>query len=185
MQKVMVPFNEELKQRNLPQLTMRAGVSTGAMVVGDAGNPPERSDYTVLGDRVNFASRLESANKYTGSLTLISDRTAELLGDKYFLRAIGRLQVVGKDEPVMTYEPLALLEQATPEMHKLVELTYNVTQPYAEGQFADCIGATHELLQAFGEKSQGKFCALYRRLCLEFLQKPPVNFRGQIKLEAK
>jgi len=185
MQKVMVPFNEELKQRNLPQLTMRAGVSTGAMVVGDAGNPPDRSDYTVLGDRVNFASRLESANKYTGSLTLISDRTAELLGDKYLLRAVGRIQVVGKDEPVLTYEPLAPVDQATPEMHKLVEFTKHVTQPYYDGRFADCIGATHELLQAFGEKSQGKFCALYRRACLEFLQKPPLNFRGQIKLEAK
>jgi len=163
---------------------MRAGVSTGDMVVGDAG-PRGRSDYTVLGDRVNFAARLESANKYTGTLILISDRTVELLQNKYLVRPVGRLQVVGKNEPVLTYEPIAAMDSATPEDYKLVEMTRVVTESYAAGHFADCIAATHELLTTFGEASQGKLCALYRRLSLEYLRVPPKDFRGQIKLEAK
>jgi adenylate cyclase len=184
MQRVMIPFNESLAQRSLPALKMRAGVSTGDMVVGDAGTE-SRSDYTVLGDRVNFAARLESANKATGTLILVSDRTVELLRGRYLVRPIGRLQVVGKIEPVMTYEPLALVENATDEMRKLVKLTKDVTDSYAAAQFAECVGATHELLTAFGDKSVGPLCQLYRRLCLEYLRKPPEEFFGQIKLEAK
>jgi class 3 adenylate cyclase/CHASE2 domain-containing sensor protein len=184
MQKAMIPFNEELSRRQLPHLTMRAGVSTGEMTVGDAGTPT-RSDYTVLGDRVNLASRLESANKATGTLLLISDRTVDLLQDRYLVRPIGRLQVVGKDEPVMTYEPLAPIEQASEEMRKLVLMTKTVVDAYIEQRFAECVAATHELLMTFGDASQGKLCALYRRLSMEYLRLPPKEFKGQIKLESK
>lgn len=184
MQRVMIPFNEELARRNLPELKMRAGVSTGDMVVGDAGTP-QRSDYTVLGDRVNFASRLESANKATGTLILVSDRTVELLQDRYLVRPVGRLQVVGKQEPVMSFEPLALKSEATPQMYKLVEMTNTVIESYIASRFADCLAATHELLQTFGDASQGKLCALYRRLSMEYLRIPPKDFLGQIKLESK
>ncbi|HUB27862.1 MAG TPA: adenylate/guanylate cyclase domain-containing protein, partial [Tepidisphaeraceae bacterium] len=184
MQQAMLPLNVSLASRGLPELKMRAGVSTGLMVVGDAGTE-DRADYTVLGDRVNFASRLESANKATGTLILISDRTVELLRGRYLVRPIGRLQVVGKKEPVMTYEPLAPLNQATEQMHKLVNLTQAVTDSFVNGHFADCLSASHELLMTFGEKTQGPLCALYRRLSLEYLRKPPEDFLGQIKLESK
>jgi class 3 adenylate cyclase/CHASE2 domain-containing sensor protein len=184
MQNAMVPFNKQLAERGLPALKMRAGVSTGAMVVGDAGTP-QRSDYTVLGDRVNLASRLESANKATGTLILISDRTVELLNGRYLVRPIGRLQVVGKEESVMTYEPLAPIDEATDEMRKLVKMTQTVTDAYINGQFAECVAATHELLTTFGDATQGKLCALYRRLSMEYLRMPSPNFRGQIKLESK
>jgi adenylate cyclase len=184
MQRVMISFNEELVKRNLPQLKLRAGVSSGEMVVGDAGSP-ERSDYTVLGDRVNFAARLESANKYTGTPIMVGDRTVELLKNKYLVRPIGKLLVVGKDEPVMTYEPLAPIEEATSEMRKLAELTTAMTEAYMAGKFDECIAASHALLAAFGDASQGKFCALYRRHALECLANPPKEFRGAIKLEAK
>jgi class 3 adenylate cyclase/CHASE2 domain-containing sensor protein len=184
MQQALVKLNEDLQKENFPLLRMRAGVSTGNMVVGDAGTS-ERSDYTVLGDRVNFASRLESANKATGTRILLSDRTVELLGERYLVRPIGKLQVVGKKEPVMTFEPICPIKQGTDEMRKLVRLTQAVTDSYIAGQFADCLAATHELLQSYGEPSQGKLCRLYRRLCMEYLRTPPTEFLGQIKLEEK
>jgi class 3 adenylate cyclase len=185
MQEAMTSFNQDMARRNLPQLHMRAGVSTGEMTVGDAGNPPQRSDYTVLGDRVNFASRLESANKFTGTRVLISDRTVELLRGTYLVRPIGLLQVVGKREPVMTYEPLAPIEKATEEMHKLAEMTKAVTDAFAAGRFTQCAAAAKRLEEEFGTESQGKFCALYAQHCAEYLETPPAEFLGQIKLEAK
>jgi class 3 adenylate cyclase len=185
LQQTMIPFNEELVKRKLPQLKMRAGVSTGDMTVGDAGNPPDRSDYTVLGDRVNLASRLESANKYTGTLVMLSDRTVELLRGRYLVRPLARLQVVGKTEPETTWEPLAPIEKATDRMRKLVEMTTAVFDAYVAGRFAECLTEIERLLGEFGEGSQGKLCGLYRQMCEEFLANPPQEFHGQIKLESK
>src|SRR5207248_7272570 len=75
MQSALELFNQRLAQENLPNLRMRAGITTGTEIVGDAG-PVGRSDYTVLGDSMNLSARLESANKVTGTQILISQETA-------------------------------------------------------------------------------------------------------------
>src|SRR5947209_17163290 len=112
MQKAMVPFNQKLLEQGLPTLGVRVGISTGRMVVGDAGSP-DASDYTVLGDAVNFGSRLESANKFTGTQVLVSGRTAELSRDRFLFRPVGKLRVVGKSEEVDVVEAICLAGEAT------------------------------------------------------------------------
>src|SRR5205814_2875552 len=66
MHEALARFNQRLAREGRPTLMMRAGVNTGEVVVGDSG-PPDASDFTALGDPVNFASRLESANKAVGT----------------------------------------------------------------------------------------------------------------------
>jgi class 3 adenylate cyclase len=184
LQEVMIPFNQTLIERGLPKLKMRAGVCTGEVSVGDCGMK-DRTDYTAIGDRVNFASRLEGANKATGTLILISDRTAELIIDEYLVRPIGRLQVKGKTEPVMTFEPLARLENATPRQKLLARVTTEMVDWYIKGDFHQAMGAAYRLEHAFGD-GQTTLCNLYRRLCTEYLETPPDDhFQGQIKLEEK
>jgi len=63
-----------------PRLTMRFGLASGTVTVGDCGAPPEFSDFTVIGDTVNLAARLESANKQFGTAILINGRTNEMIG---------------------------------------------------------------------------------------------------------
>ena len=106
MQEEMATLNRELADEGLPQLAVRGGVSTGKVVVGDSGGT-EAVDYTCLGDTTNFGARLESANKFTGTRNLISARTAELLDGQFLLRPVALLQVAGKRQSVMTFEPLA------------------------------------------------------------------------------
>lgn len=189
MQETMVRFNELIAERrrelgdDLPLLTMRTGVSSGEMIVGDAG-PEEASDYTVLGDTVNLGARLESANKHLGTRILLSERTVELLPpDLFLLRPIGRIQVVGFTRAVMTYEPLARLETATDAQRQSVEVHRRLVDCFRRADFKVCLEFV-----AIAEQDKGarKLAALYRHACERHLRTPPgADFAGQIVLNEK
>jgi adenylate cyclase len=86
-------------------LKMRIGLSTGEVFVGDYGSA-SKLDYTCIGDTVNLASRLESANKAFDSRILITETTRQEAGDGYVVRPLGRVQVVGKEQAVAVHELL-------------------------------------------------------------------------------
>lgn len=186
MQKSLSMFNQKLLEQNLPAVEMRAGISTGMMVVGDAGSTDPKhkaSDYTVLGDEVNLGARLESANKATGTRLLVNERTAELCRDTVLLRPVGSLQVAGKTEGVMTFEALCLASEATDNQKALVAMSSDVVQRFRTGAFETCIAAARELEAAFG---QSKFTTLYLTLAEEYLKNPPGDeFDGTIILSSK
>ncbi len=182
MQQAMVGFNEQLVGRELPEVSMRVGISSGNMVVGDAGSKL-RADYTVLGDTVNLGARLESANKASGTAILINARVAIGLEDKYLLRPVGRLQVVGKSQGIMTFEPLCTMADATAEQKRLVEMTDEMVNAYILGRFEKCLAAARSLDKDHGPS---KLTALYSDVCNQFLRQPPgADFLGQIVLEEK
>ena len=83
----------------------RVGIHTGEALAGNLGSA-RRFDYTLIGDAVNFASRLEGANKYTGTTILLSDDTAQHLGGKFLLRRLGAFRVKGKTKAVAIHELL-------------------------------------------------------------------------------
>lgn len=176
-------FNDWLKTHGIDlQVAVRAGVSTGPMIVGDAGSR-QRSDYTVLGDPVNLASRLESANKHIGTITMITERTAELCGGEFLLRPVAKIQVVGKSESVTTYEPLAYADQATDAQKRLAEITREVFALFVASDFKRCL---HWLEIAEKEFGASKLFALYTRNCWQYLETPPgENFDGRIVLDEK
>jgi class 3 adenylate cyclase len=189
MQETMARFNELIAARrrhsgdDLPLLTMRTGVSSGQMIVGDAG-PEEASDYTVLGDTVNLGARLESANKQLGTHILLSERTVQLLPpDLFLLRPIGRIQAVGLTRAVMTYEPLCHLSAATPAQLQSVELHRRLVERFAGSDFTGCMEIARRVESELGAHKLG---ALYRDLCAQHLRTPPgPAFTGQIILNEK
>jgi class 3 adenylate cyclase len=182
MQEVMVAFNQSLLQRGLPSLAVRAGVSSGKMVVGDAGPAGIAHDYTVLGDAVNLGARLESANKAFGSRILVNARVRGLVADQAVFRPIGKIQVKGKREGVMTFEALCLADNADGQHRRIADLTTQMVDSFMAGQFERCLQAVKRLEEAFGPS---KLTELYADLSQQYLRNPPAAFDGQIVLTEK
>ena len=182
MQESMIGFNRRLTEQGLPEVKMRVGISSGNMVVGDAGSA-DASDYTVLGDAVNLGARLESANKATGTWIMLNDRAAMLVEDMFLLRPLGRLQVVGKSQGVMTYEPLCLSKEANDDHRKTVGMTNEIVNAFIVGEFEKCIKLAR---QYEAEHDPSKLTTMYIDISQQYLVDPPgADFLGQIILEEK
>ncbi len=87
------------------KLRTRVGVNSGKVLAGNLGSS-FRFDYTMIGDTTNFASRLESLNKYLGTQILISDSVHEQLDGKFMTRRLGEFRVAGKTHGVVIHELL-------------------------------------------------------------------------------
>lgn len=109
-QAAMEDLRADWTERGLPQLHLRIGVNSGRVVVGNIGSE-ERLNYTVIGDPVNLAARLEGMNRQFGTGILISQYTYEMV--KYDMRArpLDSVRVKGKEESVMVYELLATRDE--------------------------------------------------------------------------
>jgi class 3 adenylate cyclase len=92
-------------RRNPPKLTIRMGIATGEAIVGTIGASAARS-YTVIGDTVNLASRLEDINKVYGSSVILSEETYRLSQNVVEARELDLVTVPGKTEPVRIYEAM-------------------------------------------------------------------------------
>ncbi len=97
----------------------RVGVNSGPMVVGNMGSRT-RLSYTVMGDSVNLASRMEGANKFFHSKIMTSEYTFETIRDQFDHRYLGSVRVVGKAIPVKVYEPFARKGGAAPEIKAML-----------------------------------------------------------------
>jgi len=119
------------KKENRDQLFVRMGINTGLMVVGNMGSTA-RMDYTVMGDSVNLASRLEGANKVYGTDILISNFTYEDVKESVEVRELDLIQVVGKSEPVSIFELLSRKGLISDEKNKFNGLFAEALEAYRE-----------------------------------------------------
>ncbi len=145
-QEVVNQLNSDPATEGIPPLQLRVGVATGKVIVGDCGAPPELHDYTVIGDAVNLASRLESANKQFGTQTLIDGRTRESIADQDVLvRGLGQIVVVGQTKPVEVFQVLP--DDASRDWIKVTE---EMVASFAAGRLVEALKALDVLEKSFG-----------------------------------
>jgi adenylate cyclase len=103
MQEELARLNERWAAEGRPTLEIGIGINSGEMVAGNIGSDTIMS-YTVIGDAVNLAARLESLNKQYGTRLIVSEATRSSLKGRYHMRALGEVVVKGKTQPVAVYE---------------------------------------------------------------------------------
>ena len=168
-------------RRDVPSIDFRVALATGEVVVGSIGSDTARS-FTVMGDTVNFASRLEGANKAYGTRLLIDGTTHDMAGGTIEAREIDLIGVVGRDEPVRVYELAALAGELPPETRQLFDLYAEGLAHYRAANWAKADAAMREALSFVPD--DGPSTTLLRRI-ESFRQAPPVDWNGIWRMTEK
>jgi len=153
----------------------RLGINTGDMVVGNMGTP-NKMDYTIMGNAVNLAARLEGVNKQydTGGI-LISEYTRAKIsgqgsGDEFIIRPLSRVRVVGINTPLRLYEPLDTAENAPPELLNMVKNWQQAFDFYEKKDFL----AAKNIFQTICSKNEKDMAAKkYLNRCIKYINSPP------------
>jgi adenylate cyclase len=176
----MARLNESLTQFTIKP-KCRVGVNSGPMVVGNMGSR-SRLSYTVMGDSVNMASRMEGANKFFGSKIMTSEQTFGELKDLFDYRYLGSIRVVGKAIPVKVYEPFARKGEAAPDV-KAMLTHYNAgLEKFYKGDYAGSLDHFKAALMARPGDGPSEYYVETAKL---YVKEPPKDWDGSFNLTSK
>jgi adenylate cyclase len=168
-------WNKERMQDGRRPIDMGIGINTGTVVAGNIGSP-KRMDFTMIGDGVNLASRLESACKQYSARILISEYTLAQLNGVYRTREVDYVVVKGKTQPVAVYEVLDYhTPQTFPNLMDAVNHFRDGIEKYRGGNWESAVSAFRETLRANPDDTLAE---TYIDRCLVLEENPPADWNG-------
>jgi adenylate cyclase len=184
MKKLETELNKSVMEQNLspmPLLT-RIGINTGDMVAGNMGTA-NKMNYTIMGNAVNLAARLEGVNKQYGTWILASESTVNETGGRLFYRKLDRVRVVGINEPVRLYELLDTAEHATDQQKQLVNIFHESLDNFEKRGWKQAADGFKEALSIKDDDEPSK---MYLNRCKAFIKKiPDESWDGVYNLTSK
>jgi len=175
-------WNVEREAAGQLPVKMGIGLNTDKVVSGNIGSP-KRMDYTMIGDGVNLAARLESACKQYAAQLLVSEYTVAKLKGTYRMRDIDDVIVKGKTEPVGVYEVLDFhSDESFPNLMEVVNHFKEGRKHYKAGDWDKAIASFGESLALHPED---KLSDIYIDRCKMMKKNPPKDWDGILKLESK
>lgn len=168
-QRRMVELNKQLVSEGLPALTVRIGIHSDAVLVGNIGSS-ERMSYTVMGDGVNVAARLEGINKEFATAICISHSTFKEAGERLWARPIDVITVKGRKGEIPIYELVAIRgddaeTMATPQELELCDLTHQAFDLFSTKQYRAAADLYEIIIQEHGDG----LSAIMKNRCLQHL----------------
>ena len=167
-------------ERGLPKLATRIGLNTGNVLVGNIG-APTRMNYTVMGDAVNLASRLEALNKQYGTTIMLGEATAELVAEDFVLRPLEWVAVKGKEQAVLIHELLG--EEVDVTTEGAIQVYREALHRYRNRDFREAARLFGVADEAFGGDAPSQ---LLKERCETYsLSAPPEGWDGRYVMTTK
>jgi class 3 adenylate cyclase len=164
-----------------PLLT-RIGINTGSMVAGNMGTE-NKMNYTIMGNTVNLAARLEGVNKQYGTWVLAAESTVREAGNRFLTRRLDRVRVVGIKEPVRIYELVETMDAAKDREKELIGRFEKALDRFEEQDWAGAADDFRSLAGLFPEDNPARF---YLSRCEDCLKNPPgADWDGVFNLAVK
>lgn len=170
-QKKLAEFRQECEKQGLPSIHIRIGINSGDVIAGNMGSET-RFDYTIMGDNVNLASRLESINKQYGTEVMISEMTYEQIKEDFVCRELDQIRVKGKDQPVRVYELIGKKGEVESGKESIIKLFAEALDLYRKKDF-------NTAMQKFSAVPNDPPSQVFVDRCAEFIKNPPAaNWDG-------